>query len=236
MWRLDVPAFIGHMTWRDLLFAHWPVPARALRPHVPARLEIEEFEGTAWLAVVPFLMTGIRLRGAPPVPGLSRMLELNVRTYVRFGDWPGVWFFSLDAETWPAVIGARAVYHLNYLRARMSLERADDGVRYESRRVHRGVPPAELRARYWPVSTVFLAEPGSLEYFLTQRLSLYAADRRGRIYRADIQHAPWPLQCAEVVFEQNTMAEQIGVTLPRAPRLVHYSRTLQVLFGPPRRL
>jgi uncharacterized protein len=72
--------WIGHMTWSDLLFAHWPVPASALRPHVPPRMEIDEIDGTAWLAVVPFDMTGIYVRGLPPLPGISRTLELNVRT------------------------------------------------------------------------------------------------------------------------------------------------------------
>ena len=104
-------------TWHDLLFAHWPVDARLLRPLLPPELHIDAFEGHAWLAVVPFRMTGVRLRGAPAVPGLSSFPELNVRTYVTCGAKPGVWFFSLDAGNSLAVAIARAWFHLPYFRA-----------------------------------------------------------------------------------------------------------------------
>lgn len=170
LWSPPDRPWAGHMTWRDLLFAHWPVPARALRPSVPAALEIEEFDGTAWLAVVPFEMTDMHLRGLPSVPGLSRTLELNVRTYVRAGTVPGVWFFSLDAESRLAVLGARRLFHLNYLHARMEIEREGHGVaRYTSRRIHRGARPANFAASYRPVSQPFLSLAGSLEHWLTER-------------------------------------------------------------------
>lgn len=226
--------WIGHMVWRDLLFAHWPVPARVLRPCVPGTLEIEEFEVTAWIGVVPFLMTGIRPRWLPPAPGWSRMLELNVRTYVRTGGVSGVWFFSLDIESWAAVAGARAVYHLNYFHARMAMERGAGGrIRYESRRAHRGAAGAEFRGEYRPVSDPYVAAAGSLEDWLTARFVLFAADRRGRIFRGDIDHAPWPLQRARAEFEHNTMGGQIGVVLSKAPELLHYSKAVRVrVWGP----
>jgi uncharacterized protein YqjF (DUF2071 family) len=87
------------MTWRDLLFAHWPVPPEALLHRVPATLELDTFDGDAWLGVVPFLMDDVQLRWLPPLPGAGRFPELNVRTYVRSGDRAGVWFFSLDAAS-----------------------------------------------------------------------------------------------------------------------------------------
>ena len=84
-------------TWHDLLFAHWRVSAAALRPLVPEGLAIDEFDGSAWLAVVPFRMSGVRLRWTLALPWLSVFPELNVRTYVTYKGKPGVWFFSLDA-------------------------------------------------------------------------------------------------------------------------------------------
>lgn len=235
LWRPSNMGWVGHMTWRDLLFAHWPVAVEALRPHVPAQFEIDRFGGTAYLAVVPFLMTGIRGRWMPPVPGLSRMLELNVRTYVTHRGDPGVWFFSLDCESWMAVRAARAIYHLNYLDARMSLVREADWISYRSERTHRGAPRAEFRGRYRPVGAPYVSEAGSPEHWLTERYALFAADERGRTYRGDIHHGPWPLQRAEADFELNTMAAAMELDLSAAP-LVHFARSIEVVVWPPRRV
>ena len=107
------------MTWRDLLFAHWPVEPDALRPLLPPGLTLDTFDNTAWLGVIPFRMTGVRPRFLPPVPTSSHFCELNVRTYVTDGSKPGVWFFSLDAESTLAVHAARLSFHLNYQPATM---------------------------------------------------------------------------------------------------------------------
>jgi uncharacterized protein YqjF (DUF2071 family) len=229
--------WVGHMVWHDLLFAHWPVPASALRPHVPARLEIEQFDGTAWLAIVPFLMTGVRPRWLPAFPVLSRTLELNVRTYVRHRDQQGVYFFSLDAERRVLVAGARATFHLNYLHADMSLQRIGDGrICYESSRVHLGAPPADLRVTYQPAGEPYLSKPGSLEHWLTERYTLFAEDPNGGLIRGDIHHARWPLQRAEAEWEHNRMTEQVGLILPSVPPLLNFAKRLGVRVWAPVRL
>ncbi len=122
--------------WHDLLFMHWRIPPQTLRPLIPRSLELDSFEGSAWLGIVPFRMTGVRLRGTPNIPGLSAFPELNVRTYVSAGGKPGVWFFSLDAASAIAVAAARAWFHLPYFRARMSLAAHADEIRYRSHRTH----------------------------------------------------------------------------------------------------
>src|SRR5579859_5771812 len=127
-WPLPAGRWVMAQNWHDLLFAHWPLPAAILRPHVPARLEIETFGGQAWLGVVPFRMSGVRLRGTPAVPWLSAFPELNVRTYVVADGKPGVWFFSLDAANPMAVAIARAWFHLPYFRACMSCTGTMDGL------------------------------------------------------------------------------------------------------------
>jgi hypothetical protein len=226
----------GHLTWRDLLFVHWPVGTSALRPHVPAQMEIDEFDGTAWIAVVPFAMTDMYVRGLPPLPGVSRTLELNVRTYVRVGGAAGVYFFSLDAASWLAVEGARAFYHLNYVHARMSLRREGERILYESRRTHRGAPPAEFRGSYWPCGEPSRPRPGSLEHWLTERYALFTVDGRGRLYRGDIHHEPWLLQPAEAEFERNLMMEQIGLAPPKEQPLLHFAKGLEVLVWWPERV
>jgi uncharacterized protein YqjF (DUF2071 family) len=220
-------------TWYSLLFAHWPVPAEALRALLHGDLELDTHGGEAWLGVVPFGMRQVRLRGLPPIPGTSSFLELNVRTYVRErrprGEArPGVWFLSLDAESALAVAAARAWYHLPYFRAEMGLALEDGAARYRSRRVHAGAPPASFDARYRPVAPVEPAAPGTLDAFLTDRFCLYTTGRRGELLRGEIDHPRWPLRRAEAEFFDNQMARCHGIALPPARPLLHYAEALDV--------
>ena len=224
------------MRWHDLLFMHWPVPINELRPMIPQSLEIDTFEGEAWIGVVPFRMTGVRPRLVPGIPGTSAFPELNVRTYVKANGRAGVWFFSLDATSRLAVRAARRAFHLPYFDANITTQTIGDDIRYASARTHRNSPPASLRMRYKPVGAPYVTKPGNLDDFLTNRLCLYAANERGRVYRADIAHAPWPLQSAEAEIESIAMTEQIGVKLPRTPPVLHFGRFLDVVSGWPVRI
>jgi len=216
-------------SWHDLLFAHWPIDAALLRPHIPVALTIDTFEGHAWIAVVPFRMSGVRLRGTPALPWLSAFPELNVRTYVVAGRKPGVWFFSLDAQNPVAVTLARAWFHLPYFRARMHCEDSDGGIQYASERTHGRASPAVLKAKYGPVGEVFEPRNGTLEHFLAERYCLYAAAPQGRILRGEIHHPPWQLQTAEAGFRQNSMTEAAGIDLPSQEPLLHFVRRQDVV-------
>jgi uncharacterized protein len=235
-WPLPTGPWVMAQSWHDLLFAHWPIDAAVLRPLIPPQLPIDTFEGQAWVAVVPFHMTGVRLRGTLALPWLSAFPELNVRTYVSPGGKPGVWFFSLDAGNSLAVAIARAWFHLPYFRARMTCEECQGWIRYQSERTHRGAPAGLLRGRYRPVGEIFSPPRGTLEYFLTERYCLYTADARGRIILGEIHHPPWQLQVAAAEFTVNTMAEASGVVLPARKPLLHFSRRQDVVVWKPERL
>jgi len=222
-------------TWHDLLFMHWPLPAEMLRPLVPAALPLDTFDGQAWLGVVPFRMSGVRLRGLPITPGLSAFPELNVRTYVTLNSKPGVYFLSLDAGNPIAVQVARSWFHLPYFRARMSADWRDDWLHYTSERSHRGAPSAELAVRYRPSADPIPTDSGSIADFLTSRYALYIA-RGGALVRREIDHIAWPLQRAEAVIETNTMLDQVGLAVPDAPPLLHFSRRLDVRVWPANRV
>ncbi len=215
-WPLPRARWTMGQTWQNLLFAHWRVPAAVLRSHVPEPLELEEFDGSAWLGITPFRVSGVRLRGTLPLPRLSSFLELNCRTYVRAGDRSGIWFFSLDASSRWAVEAAGRLYRLPYHRARIS---ADGGV-FDASRI--GTEGLAFSARYRGIGPIVSAEPGTLEHFLTERYCLYADHGR---QRAEIHHAPWPLQRAEGDIELNTVAP---VPLAGEP-LLHYAGRLDVL-------
>ncbi|HEY6903369.1 MAG TPA: DUF2071 domain-containing protein [Candidatus Acidoferrales bacterium] len=227
-WPAPHRPWIMKQVWHDLLFMHWPVAIEQLRPLIPAELEIESYEGSAWVGVVPFHMSGIRAHWLPPVPGTSAFPELNVRTYVRTGAKAGVWFFSLDAANSLAVAGARRFYHLPYFRARMHAKSGPNGeIQYESHRTSRDAPSADFRGWYRPSGDPFRAQQGSLEYFLVERYCLYAASG-SRIFRGEIDHAPWPLQRAEAEIKLDTLAAASGITLPASKPLLHFARRQEV--------
>jgi uncharacterized protein len=217
-------------TWEALLFAHWRVRVDAVRELVPPGLVVDTFDGTAWLGITPFRVDALRLRGLPPAPGVSRFLELNVRTYVTRDRKPGIWFFSLDAASRLAVEAARRAYRLPYHHARMRADRRGDRIQYESTRIGGPPRPYVFSGRYGPSGAVAPAVPGSLEHFLAERYCLYAV-HDGRIHRADIHHPPWPLQPAEGAIELNTMPPD-GVRLPDEPPLLHFAAVQDVVIWP----
>ena len=228
-WPLPNRPWVMRQTWHDLLFAHWPVPVALLRDHIPAPLGIDTYDGEAWIGVVPFRMTGVRPRLLPPLPWLSAFPELNVRTYVKRDAQPGVWFFSLDAGNPVMVEIARQWYSLPYFHAKMTLTHAGDRIHYSSRRTDRRSPPAALEATYWACRDGARSLSGSLEHWLTERYCLYSVDKRGRFYRADIHHRPWPLQAAEAEFRVNAMTAPLGIALPDTQPLLHFAKRLDVI-------
>ena len=231
---IPLPArpWIMAQRWHDLLFAHWPMPPAKIAPLVPAPLRLDTRDGSAWLGVVPFRMTGVRLRMCPPLPGLSAFCELNVRTYVSFGELPGVYFFSLDADSAIAVAVARAWFGLPYLRARMSLRDEGGEIAYAS--VRRGGAPAEFTARYAADGDARAPVRGSLEHWLVERYCLFTAGG-GRARRVDIHHLPWQLAPARAEIRTNTMAAALGLALPDEPPLLHFAANQEIAVWAPTR-
>lgn len=227
-------------TWWDLLFAHWPVPAAMLRPLIPTTLDVDTFDGMAWVGVVPFRMTGVRLHGTPFSPVAGAFAELNLRTYVvphgAADTKPGVWFFCLDAGSPVAVAVAQRWFNLPYFNARMSVATDGGRIRYRSRRTDRGATPAAFAASYGPIAPVSLSKPGALAHWLTERYCLYTTDRRGHLYRGNIHHPHWPLQAAKAEISVNTMAEAHGIVLPETTPLLHFARRLDVRCWPIQRI
>lgn len=224
------------MRWRDLLFAHWVVDAKTLRPLIPPELEVDTFEGRAYLGVVPFLMEDVAPRGVPAMPYLSAFPEVNVRTYVRHRNLSGVWFLSLDAARRIAVVGARRGFHLPYFHARMSMERVGDEVRYRSERIDRRGRPASLDVSYRPTGPVSMAAPGSLDAWLTDRLRLFAIDGLGRLTATSIAHQRWPLRPAEARFDLETLSTAGDVPVTGDPVHLAFADRLDVRAWWPRRV
>jgi hypothetical protein len=178
-------------------------------------------------------MTNVAPRGVPALPWVSAFPELNVRTYVRVGAKPGVYFFSLDAGNLLAVGAARTLFNLPYYSAAMDVAIDEEGVRYTSKRATTNGSKADFAARYRPVGPVYAAPPGSLDYFLTERYCLYTVNDAFELRRLEIHHPPWPLQAAEATIEVNSLADAAGIRLPSMAPLLHFARRQDMVAWPP---
>jgi uncharacterized protein len=221
--------------WRDLLFVHWPISPEAVRLLVPPQLELDLFDGTAYVGLVPFTMTGVRPVGLPAVAGLSSFHETNLRTYVRLADRdPGVWFFNLEAANSIAVRLARRLFHLPYHYARMFMEREPTSwvtepatILYAGTRRWPGPLPASYAVRATAVGPVRPAQPGTLEHFLVERYILYALWNT-RLYQGRVHHTPYPLQSARIFSLDETLLAAAGINRPETTPFAHFASGVNV--------
>lgn len=186
-----------YQEWHKLLFLHWQIDPALLQQHLPDGLTIDTFDGNAWIGVVPFYMRNVRPRFLPAVPGISNFLELNVRTYVfdREGI-PGVWFFSLDANSRIGCTLGRSLFKLAYRDAAMTAIQDGDWIDYSTLRHGE---KNEARFRYRGSGPSRKAEPGTLEFFLVERYLLFShSGKTGRFFRGRVHHRPYEFQDAEV--------------------------------------
>ena len=223
--------------WDDLTFLHWGYPPEDVQRLLPPVLEVETFDGRAWIGLVPFLLRVALPHGVGPVPWMSQFAETNVRTYVRsrVGGQSGIWFFSLDAARLGAVLVARATYRLPYFWSAMRLEADGDERRYTCRRRWPGPgrgATSDVRVR---IGARFVAdELTPLDHFLTARWCLFSAPLTG-LRHARASHDPWPLHRATVIGDvHDQLVTAAGLPAPTGEPLVHYSPSVEVRIGWPR--
>ncbi len=233
---------IGFHTWSKLLFVHWRFSPHEIADLLPSRLTLDTFDGSAWIGLVPFHMSGVRPWWMPSVPGVSAFHETNVRTYVHLdGEEPGVWFFSLDASSSLAVRIARWKWRLNYFRANMQLRATAGKVHYQSERLWPGPvgPGTVIEAETGDLIGALdkdmppgQAVPGTLEHFLVERYVLYAQGHQDELLRGRVHHQPYPLREARLLEMQETLLKQSGIKTHGEPDHVAYSDGVDVEIFP----
>ncbi|TWU22727.1 YqjF family protein [Bythopirellula polymerisocia] len=214
----------GYQQWRSLLFMHWSMPVEDLRPLVPKSLEIDLYEGIAYVGVVPFAMTRVRPRWCPEALGLN-FLETNVRTYVTYQDRPGVYFFSLDAASRIGVGIARAFWGLPYYYAKMDLKKVDQTIDYSSTRPNSGVcheSQCKVGERLGQL------EPDSIEFFFMERYLLFL-EQSGSVFIGQVHHTPYPVSHTEVSHLRDDLLEAAGCGYCKGlPEFAHFSTGVDV--------
>lgn len=227
---------VMYQTWRKLLFMHWPIAAERLRPLIPSSLEIDTFEGVAWIGITPFTIDRIRPPGLPALPWASSSHEINVRTYVHREGQPGVWFFSLDASNPLAVCGARLGFSLPYFLARMRLHSSSATVDMRSQRRFASPGRGEFEAAWTMGDPLPQAQPGTRDFFLIERYCLYATSG-SRLFQARIHHDRWPLCEAQLSRFSSTLLQADRLPVPEGRPLLHaQAQPLRVGVWPPRRI
>jgi uncharacterized protein YqjF (DUF2071 family) len=217
--------------WLDLLFAHWPVASADLRPHVPAALEVDAYDGTAWVSLVAFRLERIRRRWLPSLGFLTDTLELNLRTYVRYHGEPAIFFLSIHAGRPLLVRLARWATPLNYQPARMSYTRTDGGMLFHSR-CPAGCGELTFTASFAPIGVGREAGAGTIEEWLLERYCLCAQGAQGALFRSVVRHPPWVIRDVKAKVQDNTMGHPFGFDLSRAPQHLHFSPGVQARIWP----
>ena len=214
--------------WENLSFIHWRYPPDAVQAILPAGLEVDTFDGSAWVAVVPFRMVAVRPPWAPSIPWLTTFPETNVRTYVRDAEGGvGVWFSSLDITRLIGVVVARTWFRVPYTWASMNLDVQPTSARYHS-------------VRRWPTrgphvtASVTIGSPASpspLLAFLTNRWRAYTVDGAGRISYGPVAHEPWSIHDAALEAFSESVVTAAGLPAPGGDPVVHYSRGVSARVG-----
>lgn len=216
--RVRVPLL--HQRWRQTLFLHWRYPVEAVAPLLPDELKPDVFDGSAWVSLTPFLVEGARPPLVPPLPGVSRFPETNLRTYAAGpAGVDGLWFLTLEAESVPSVVASRVAEALPYRLADMEVEEERGEVRYTSRR--RSDPDIGHCIRVHPGAAI--TEPTAIDHWLTGRWRAWVRIA-GRLGTVPVQHQEWPLHQVEVVDCEESLLAAHGLPRPAEPPLAHWSR------------
>jgi uncharacterized protein len=215
------------------VFLHWRLAPDVVRSFVPATLDIDLFEGAAWVSLVAFTVSRMRPTLLPPIPGLSDAHQINVRTYVHRDGVPGLWFFSLDANNPLAVWAARLGYRLAFFHARMHVGQDGGVVAFCCERTDANAAKATFDAAWQLGDTLPVPQPGTLDFFLLERYVLYSGTN-DHLLRTRIHHRPWPLRHPMLRQLASTMLEAQGLPRQTDAPLTHAQATpFDVAIWPP---
>ena len=216
-----------HQHWSNLSFLSWKVPSEDLQKHTPFPLDL--FEGSAYLSIVPFRMSGIRFYNLSPVSSsLTSLWELNLRTYVKVNGVPGIYFFTLDTDHRLAVWIANQFFHLPYRFAKIRSSHQGQIHRFES---SRGAFQFEVDQLIHPELKVKTA----LDRFITERDRLFTK-KNEMTWEGRVRHEPWKLHDLTLTRFHQTLTHQVQWMSKLPPDHVVAAEPLTVSFEPFRKI
>ena len=228
-----VPRAVMVQHWTDIVFCHWRYDPADVQALLPAGIEVDTFDGSAWVGLIPFHMDGLGVPGWAPMPYVGSFPEVNVRTYVRAGDRRGVWFMSLDIDRWLPALVARLGYRIPYCVGDVRHVRIGDRVLSS---VDRRWPRVSGATAAGSVTVGDPVADDDLSRFLTARWGLLARPFRGRPVWAPVEHPAWPLRSAEASEIDAGVVVAAGLPAPVGEPHLLYSSGVPVRIGTPRLL
>jgi uncharacterized protein YqjF (DUF2071 family) len=214
--------------WQDLLFLHWRADPEILRGHVPAPLEVATHRGDAWVSLVLFRLR-VRPRWLPFLPGVSALVEVNLRTYVHWQGRPGIWFLSVHADNRWAIRLARLLTPIPYTEAALRYRRRGGRFQFEARPGGPAGPRARLT--FLPTGPGSAPRAQSLDEWLLERYRLFAGGGGAGLVEAEVAHPRWVVQPVEVSGSAGGFGRALGLDLACAPALAHYAPGVRARFG-----
>lgn len=199
---------------------HWEVPLEILRECVPADMEIDTFEGRAYVSLVAFTMKKVRPKNLPSLSYISDFHEINLRTYTINDNKKGVYFINIEAEKRLSAFISRTLSGLPYEKSAISLS----DKRYVSRNAKKNFSlDAEFEVRE-P-----LENKTALDKWLTERYCCLYVDPDNTMYRYEMHHKEWEIK--QVELRKLELQYKIGALdiSGQKPDLMHYSEGVKVL-------
>lgn len=208
-----------YQEWNNALFLHWKIPYDELRKAVPARLELDTFEGEVYISLVAFQMQKIRPKHLPAVKFISDFEEINLRTYVINDGKAGVYFINIEAEKYLSAFIARKLSGLPYEKSNILRK----GNRFTSKNQ---LKKFHLEAEFNIQNK--LESKTELDHFLTERYCLYLEDRN-QLFRFDIHHKEWEIKNVEM--KKLNLSYQLAdnFRIETHSDLIHYSDGVKVV-------
>ncbi len=207
--------------WKDVVFLHYKISATELQKHVPFTLDL--FEGNAIVSIVPFMMDRIRFPFLPWVPGVSKLWELNLRTYVTVNGIRGVYFFTLETDSLIGQKIAQNFFHLPYRYSQISARIKDKEYFFQH---SRGEYSFSLKA-----ATGAIRSKSSFETWVLERYHLFL-EKKGKIFQGTVSHHPWPLQDLVITIIKDQFSNLLELNQELTFISASYTKEISVSFAP----
>ena len=221
---------------RDILLLHYEMDPAAIRPLVPAPLELHLYGGSAWVGILALQMADVQVRLLPWIPGAMRNFpEVDFATYVRFRGRDGLFFLSLESGSrWVAPL-TRLGTGLPWMYSGLRRTESDGTFSVQSGpRSSRGAGAASLDLSFRPDPAKKVPDPGSPIALLSGQYSAFNVDLFGRICEVDEIHDPFETTEVDCEIRSNSLGNPVGLRLPDTPALMHYTAGRRIVSWFPR--
>lgn len=216
--------------WEDICFFHWPIDPKIVEQSIPTSLQLDLFNGTAWISVVLFKVKENRLRNVPSIPFVNSLLQVNVRTYVEERGRKGVYFLSVDMNN---TLLAKLNSIGNYLPSRyatMKMYKSNKNItissyyisKFKNESIDISISTSDEKI-----------EKNSLDCWLLERYHCWSITKMDKLIRTDIKHVPWELRKCNATINQNTMCPTLMDHVLTDTPVVHYSKAKDCIISAP---